>query len=417
MKIALCHESVLPNRGGCETYVVSLARRLLADGHRVQLYARRWDAAAMPPGIDIHPVLSSARPRMLRQWFFSSLCHSMLAEGDHDVSLGFDKVCGVDVLYPQAGSHPAAVEATLRKYPSALMRGLLRLVRWFDPAEWSFWATERAACRHPGTSVVAISEMVRGQLQSAYGIEPERLSRLYGAVLPERFIMSGRQRRREEARRRWGLSSRPVALFAAINYRLKGLEPLLYAMAQVSRPLDLVVVGHENIQAFVQLAGQLGISDRVRFVGFCPDMRDAYFGCDLLVHPTFYDPCSTVVLEALACGLPVITTAYNGAAELLTPAGPDGVCREGFVLPDPHDHARLGWCLNELADEGNRDSCAAEAVKAARRWTFENHYQGLMGILIEAARRRGKGPGISYNERKPRPSSPAVEVSQAFGLG
>lgn len=403
MKVALCHESVLPSRGGCETYVVSLARRLLDDGHVVQLYARRWDAAAMPPGVDYRPVQSSARPRMLRQWYFSRLCQTMLAAGDHDVSLGFDKVCGVDVLYPQAGAHPAAVEASLRKHRSPLVRALLRLVRWCDPAEWSFWAMERAACRHPSTSVVAISEMVRGQLQSAYGIEPARLSRLHGAVLPGRFAVPDRERRREEARRRWGLlASRPAALFAAINYRLKGLEPLLYALAHVRRPLDLVVVGHENTQSFAHLAGQLGVAERVRFVGYCADMRDAYFGCDLLAHPTFYDPCSTVVLEALACGLPVITTAHNGAAELLTPAGPNGAYREGFVVADPHDHEHLGWCLDELADEATRQGCAAGAVQAAERWTFEDHYQGLTAILVEAARARGKGPAVSYTERKPR---------------
>ena len=70
--------------------------------------------------------------------------------------------------------------------------------------------------------------------------------------------------------------------------------------------------------AFARLAKDLGLSDRVRFVGYCPDVRDAYFASDFLVHPTFYDPCSNVVLEALACGLPVITTRDNGAAELRT---------------------------------------------------------------------------------------------------
>ncbi len=400
MKVALCHESVLPRRGGCETYVVSLAHRLIADGHGVQLYARRWDASALPPGIDVRPVPSSARPRMLRQWYFSRVCGGMLATGDHDVSLGFDKVCGVDVLYPQAGAHGAAVEASLRKHQSAWVRGLLRLVRWLDPAEWSFWAMERAACRHPGTQVIAISEMVKGHLREAYGVEPSRLHRLPGAVLPQRFDGVDRVRRREVARRRWGLEEgRPAALFAAINYRLKGLEPLLSALARVRLPLDLVVVGHEDTAAFARLAARLGVEDRVRFVGFCPDMRDAYFACDLLAHPTFYDPCSTVVLEALACGLPVVTTAYNGASELLTrTGGPRGECLEGFVVADPHDHDALGACLEVLAEPARRARSAAEALAAAGRWTFEDHYQGLMRVLSGAAR-RGRAGAARYHER------------------
>ena len=391
MKVALCHESVLPSRGGCETYIVSLAHRLAADGHQVQLYARRWDAAALPPEVDVRPVPSSARPRMLRQWFFSRACSVMLARGDHDVSLGFDKVCGVDVLYPQAGAHGAAVEASLRKHVSPWARGLLYLTRWLDPAEWSFWAMERSACRSPGAHVVAISHMVREHLRQAYGVEPQRLHTLHGAVLPQRFAGVDRQRRRDEARRRWGLAEgRPTALFAAINYRLKGLEPLLRALALVRRPLDLLVVGHEATAPFERLAARLGIEGRARFIGYCPDMRDAYFASDLLAHPTFYDPCSTVVLEALACGLPVVTTSYNGASELLTPSGPGGECLEGYVTSDPHDHGALGASLEALAETGRLAECARHARAAAARWTFEDHYQGLMKILTGASRRGGQ---------------------------
>ena len=92
MKIALVHESVLPRRGGCETYVASLAHRLAADGHQVHLYARRWDEAGLPAGIVYHPVEATSRLRVLRQWSFSGVCRRMLERADHDVSIGFDKV-------------------------------------------------------------------------------------------------------------------------------------------------------------------------------------------------------------------------------------------------------------------------------------------------------------------------------------
>ena len=394
MKIALCHESVLPRRGGCERYVVGLAARLLDDGHDVRLYARRWDAPALPTGLAIHPVPSSARPRLLRQWNFSRALRRLLAASDHDVSLAFDKVAGVDVLYPLAGAHPATIEASLRKYSWGAMRGLMRLARWLDPADWSFCAVERSACRHPGTAVVAISDMVRGHLRASYAVEESRLHRLPLAVLPEASAPLDRPRRRDQTRSRWGLApDRPVALFAAMNYRLKGLEPLLHSLARVRAPLDLVVVGQEESAPFLRLARRLGIAGRLRFVGYCADMRDAYLAADLLVHPTFHDPCSTVVLEALAHGLPVLTTRYNGAAELLAPSGPDGECREGFVVDDPHDHARMGQCLEKLADARLRERCSAEARIASLRWTFEDHYAGLMEILALAARRREPLPG------------------------
>ena len=81
-------------------------------------------------------------------------------------------------------------------------------------------------------------------------------------------------------------------------------------------------------------------------------MRNCYFAADFFVHPTFYDPCSLVVLEALACGLPVITTRYNGAAEVLHPP------REGFVIDDPHDLDQLAGAMKQLLDPARRAACA-----------------------------------------------------------
>src|SRR5581483_8332591 len=150
-------------------------------------------------------------------------------------------------------------------------------------------------------------------------------------------------------------------LIAAMNYRLKGLEPLLYACRRLLQrsefrgrtvPFRLAVVGDPQFGRYEGLARRLGIDKHVHFVGHCAEMRNAYFAADFLVHPTFYDPCSLVVLEALACGLPVITTRFNGAAELLHPP------QEGYVIDDPHDHDQLAWCMMQFLDTGRRAVCS-----------------------------------------------------------
>src|SRR5437588_237202 len=104
MNIAFCYESVLPSRGGCETYIGDLARRLLADRHEVHLYACRWDARALPQ-VQIHAMPPLAGPRFLRPWRFGRRCLRALADQQHDVTVGFDKTWGQDVLYPQGGLH------------------------------------------------------------------------------------------------------------------------------------------------------------------------------------------------------------------------------------------------------------------------------------------------------------------------
>jgi UDP-glucose:(heptosyl)LPS alpha-1,3-glucosyltransferase len=388
MSIALCHESVLPRRGGCETYIARLAQRLVADGHQVHLYARAWETAALPGGLRVHRVDLPRLPRFLRPWFFSAACRRLLAGAGHDVSLGFDKVAGVDVLYPQAGVFAASVEMNLLKYRSRWLRRLLRCIRALDPAARSFQAVERRGCTG-STLVVAISDMVRRHLAEHYGVAGDKVRVL--PIAATQKLESDAPRRREEARRRWGLRPEAVAaVFAGMNYRLKGLEPLLHALARLpAGSLHLLIAGKPQTAAFERLAARLGIAEQVHFLGYCADMRDAYRAADFLVHPTFYDPCSNVVLEALACGLPVVTSRHNGAAELLHATGADPARRaEGYVIDDPHDHARLAWCLEQLLDPARRAACAAAARRTGAGWTFEAHYRALVGVLTEAAGRK-----------------------------
>ena len=176
-----------------------------------------------------------------------------------------------------------------------------------------------------------------------------------------------------------------------MNYRLKGLEPLLHAVQRLfarseyrATPPDfrLLVAGSPHTQPWERLAARLGIRDRVVFVGHCPEMRNAYFAADFLVHPTFYDPCSLVVLEALACALPVITTRANGASELLHPP------QEGYVVADPHEHELLAECMVALLHPARRAACAHAARRAAAEWTFEHHYRELLEVFADIAARK-----------------------------
>jgi UDP-glucose:(heptosyl)LPS alpha-1,3-glucosyltransferase len=385
MNIAFCYESVLPSRGGCETYIADLARRLVADGHEVHLYARRWDNAALPEALRIHRIQIPRVPRFLRPWVFGAACRRALVRANHQVSVGFDKLSGLDVLYPQGGLYAATVEHNLLKYRRPLMRRLAGLLKWLDPSHRSFLALDRYQYQRQPLLVVAISDMVRRHFEEYYQLDPTNLRMVRIAIDLDRFDECDRPRRRLEWRQHWGLSpEHTVGLFAAMNYRLKGLEPLLHAVALLpaESSFRLLVVGNPDTGGFARLARRLKIADRVRFAGYCGDMRNGYFAADFFVHPTFYDPCSLVVLEALACGLPVITTRYNGAAEVMHPP------REGFVLDDPHDHEELAGALKLLLDPARRAACAQAARRTAAQWTFEHHYRQMLAVFAEAAARK-----------------------------
>ena len=396
MNIAFCYESVLPARGGCETYIADLARRLLADRHEVHLYACRWDEQALPKGIQFHAIATTWAPRFLKPWRFGQKCLQALAQRPHDVTIGFDKTWGQDVLYPQGGLHVASAEHNLRKHSHPLVAPLARAVKWFDAAHWSYSFLERRQYLGAKPPLIVVnSNMVREHFLRYYHIAPGQLNVVRSAIDPQRFKEQDRLKCRAQCREHYGITPHEVVgLFAAMNYHLKGLEPLLYAARRLfarpehladAPPLRLLIVGHPNAKAYERLAHDLGISEAVRFVGYCPEMRNAYFAADFLVHPTFYDPCSLVVLEALACGLPIITTRYNGASELLHTAPPQ---QEGYVISDPHDHQELAWCLGQMLDSSRRHTFAQAARRTAAQWTFEQHYRQLMAVFAQAAHRK-----------------------------
>ena len=388
MNIALCYESVLPSRGGCETYIGDLSRRLAKDGHEVHLYACRWDASALPVSMHYHELQVPKGPRFLRPWRFGYAVESALVGRDHDVTVGFDKTWGQDVLYPQGGLHAASAAHNRRKHPNAFLRVAAGMAKWFDPAAWSFARLERKQYLDGRRPIVVVnSQMVQRHFAEFYGIGPEPLRVVRSAIDPTRFKTEDRAERRRAERSTWGVTDGvPVGLFVAMNYRLKGLAPLIRALARVpvEVPLKVAIVGHPKFGAYEQLAESLRVRDRLIFLGFRAAPKDAYFAADFLVHPTFYDPCSLVALEALACGLPVLTTQYNGAAELLT------VPDNGLVVNDPHDAAELGGALARMANADYLRTASGAARRAAGAWTFEQHYAALLGVFedVRAAKRR-----------------------------
>jgi UDP-glucose:(heptosyl)LPS alpha-1,3-glucosyltransferase len=329
-----------------------------------------------------HRMNLSTGPRFLRPWRFGAECERALTNHSHDVTIGFDKTWGQDILYPQGGLHAASAAHNLLKYPDTFSRSLAAVGKWLDPAAWSFARLERKQYLGPKQPLVIVnSRMVQRHFEQYYGISTESVRIVRSAIDPLRFAADDRLKRRHNERESWGISpDETVGLFVAMNYRLKGLMPLLNAFALTSREKSsrLVVVGQAKTGRYRQRAHELGITDRVVFLGHRSDPKDCYFAADYLVHPTFYDPCSLVALEALACGLPVITTCYNGASELLSPP------LDGIVIDDPHNAPTLAEAMNRMLDRGYLREASTAARLTGTKWTFEHHYRALLDVFAEA---------------------------------
>jgi len=166
---------------------------------------------------------------------------------------------------------------------------------------------------------------------------------------------------------------------------MKGLGFLIRALAEVKKEdhpsLRLLVLGRDRKEPYLRLAKKIGISEEVVFAGFTDEPEKYYGASDLLVHPTFYDACSLTVLEALASGLPVITTASNGASGILCHG------EEGWVIGDLKDREELKRGIAYFLDEKRRHQATYQAREKAEIYSEKANFDRVIAIFNEALQR------------------------------
>ena len=185
-------------------------------------------------------------------------------------------------------------------------------------------------------------------------------------------------------RRQYDLADDDLMLLCvAHNFKLKGVHKAIEALARSGGDYRLVVVGRGNPSHLAKQAATLGVADRVIFAGASQRVLAFMHAADVLIHPTYYDPCSRVVLEALGAGLPVITTRFNGAAERIV----DG--RHGYVVDTPDDIEVLADRIKRLADDDHRRDCARQAPEAVKGISMREHAEKVLALYGEIVGQRG----------------------------
>src|SRR5262249_51955062 len=135
-------------------------------------------------------------------------------------------------------------------------------------------------------------------------------------------------------------------------------------------------------ETFRQMSARLGVREQTTFCGFVNETTPYYAAADVFVFPTFYDPCSLVVLEAWASGLPVLTSRFNGAAELMT------LGEEGLVVDDPRDARQLAFQMECLLDASIRARMARAVRTLALEHSTEKKFAAIVEIYHEQAGQR-----------------------------
>ncbi len=366
MKLALIRRHFAAT-GGAELYTQRLVGALAEAGHEVHLITEHWEGQAS--GVKIRQAQASGS-RAERPARFAEAAAQIVTGEAFDCVFSLERTWKQDVYRAGDGLHRVWLQQRRRYAPwwkrpwigrGAFHRQMLALeARTFDP--------QNTGC------VIVNSEMVRKEILQHFAFPAERIHLVRNGVNVARFQGGDRA----GTRARFGLKEDDfVLLFVGSGWERKGLPFLLKLMRRWAaepppwaegRAIKLLVVGKGRLRGKVP--------SNVILAGPMAQVEDAYAAADLLTFLPIYEPSSNVVAEALAAGIPVVTSAFNGASELLD-------AQNGTVLADPADAEGLAEAVRHWMKREDRSP-----VRAATPLDLETNVEATLTILKEAADRR-----------------------------
>jgi UDP-glucose:(heptosyl)LPS alpha-1,3-glucosyltransferase len=289
-----------------------------------------------------------------------------------------------DLYHPHAGLAAEAVQTGHLKHAGAFQRNLARVANRLNTKRQRFAAIEHDLLAGPASPVVlCLSDYVKQTVRRRYALPDERLATLFNAVDLHRFDPNRIPGAGQDLRYRLGIGpANVVALMIAQDFERKGLREAIEAVARLGNPrLVLLVVGKPSPDKYAALARRVGVAEQVVFAGPTPDPYPFYAAADFFVLPTRHDPCSLVVLESLAMGVPVVSTVFNGACEIMRTG------EHGFVLDDPGDIPRLADAMGQLAcDSYFQAQCAAACLRLRPALAYDAHVDRLLRLYQDVVR-------------------------------
>ena len=342
--------------------------------------------------------LGSIRSPLARAAAAGQKVHSLTLDLIHDFGTGW--YC--DVFQPFGGSGPAQRERSLSLAPAwsqSLQRELWPVWPGHHGLE-SLWTRQYV---NDGRLFVVPSRRTAEDLGQWHGVPRQRIRRVYSGVDTVHYCPFHRESYREPVRRRLQINDDTLlVLLVTDDPRVDGLQTSLRAMSLLSSrrvPVRLLVAGLKRRLAPARRVASMRLSGNVVFASPSEDLIPLYAAADVYVQPTLSDPNGVGVLEAMASGLPVITTEFNGISERVTEG------REGFILERPGDFEALASHINALRDPSVRATMGQDARQLALRHTVAQNVQELTAVYDEAIRSQSVGEARSAERNDALPSS------------
>jgi UDP-glucose:(heptosyl)LPS alpha-1,3-glucosyltransferase len=331
----------LSRYGGAESFAWRLSEALAARGHEVDFICARCETDP-PDGVEPVVLGRFGAFRMVKVLWFAYAADKACRKGGYDLVFGMGKTLNQDILRIGGGPISKFWELSRQAWPEGFARSFKMLRRRLSPGNWAIHLIDRIRMKRT-PRIVCVSHLVRDWLVEAHpSLNKDAIDVVYNRPDLERFSpICGQERLRLRAASQIG-EDQVVVATAATNFALKGIRHVVGMMALLPENFVLHVAGGRNPAKYERLARELGVAERVRFLGRVDDMPAFYRAADIFILASFYDACSNAVLEALACGCRSVSSALNGSARFLPPR---------WVFPDPGDEKGMAALVRRVADE------------------------------------------------------------------
>ncbi len=355
MKIGLIRRG-FSSTGGAEAYLLRLAEGLATSGHApILVTSGDWPSSAWKHGEMIR--LPGGTPTEFARAFLKT-------KNRFDVSLSLERTPGCDVFRAGDGVHAAWLKRRAAYEPA--WKVFLR--RW-NPKHGALTILERKVFES-SKFIIANSRMVANEITEWFGVPTDRIH-----VIPNGIGQSLPLVNKTDAREALGIAPNTFcALFVGTGWDRKGLDLAVKAMDSLPGDAMLLIAGRGNQAAF---QGKC-----TKFLGPTKNLPAIFAAADVFVLPTYYDPFSNACLEALAAGLPVVTTTANGCSEII---------KEG-----KHGSAVAPGQISDLAAalqfwrSANREKIAADCRDLATEYSLERNTAATIKVLLEVGKRNVK---------------------------
>lgn len=372
MKIAFIRKKYT-GYGGAEAYLLRLIKEVRNLGHEVHLFSK--ERGKSKEEIFFHRVNVIRGFSFLEVLSFAVCSCRKLKREDFDVIFSLERVFYQDIYRAGDGCH----REWLRRRES-IVSPLKRWLTCINPLHRSLLYLEKRLLQDKKlTAIIANSQRVKDDIIKHYGVPSSKIEVVYNGIDIDQYSLNSKEKCRQEIRKEYGIDENNLLLlFVGSGFERKGLGYLLTALSlsnDDSEKIRLLVVGKGNIKKYKNVARKLNIEEKIRFSGPKKETAAFYLASDLFILPSIYEPFSNSCLEAMASGLPVITSAVNGASEIIKES------ESGYVLMDPTDETELKEKISLLLDPEKRKQFGSKSRMIAESFTIQKNVKETLGII------------------------------------